>query len=99
MTRCARPRGRSRTYHESPPRRGGRVVECTGLENRRRGNSSAGSNPAPSASDVVCLLGFSEVAVAKPGTAGDRLRPLKLAQIGGRLAQILAQIVLRSSAE
>ena len=33
----------------SEPRRGGRVVECTGLENRRRGNSSAGSNPAPSA--------------------------------------------------
>ena len=34
-------------------RRGGRVVECTGLENRRRGNSSAGSNPAPSASRVA----------------------------------------------
>ena len=57
-------------------RRGGRVVECTGLENRRRGNSSAGSNPAPSAENVACLLGFVEVVPTWFGTAGDRLRPL-----------------------
>src|SRR5215212_9759486 len=61
-------------------RRGGRVVECAGLENRRRGNSSAGSNPAPSAVDVACLLGFSMVVAAEFGAAGDRLTPLKLAQ-------------------
>ena len=30
-------------------RRGGRAVEGTGLENRRRGNSTVGSNPTPSA--------------------------------------------------
>src|SRR5438067_1810883 len=30
-------------------RRGGRAVECIGLENRQGGNSLAGSNPAPSA--------------------------------------------------
>ena len=31
-------------------RRGGRAVDCAGLENRRAGNGPAGSNPAPSAS-------------------------------------------------
>jgi hypothetical protein len=30
-------------------RRSGRVVECTGLENRRGGNSTVGSNPTSSA--------------------------------------------------
>src|SRR5215218_7593183 len=60
-----------------PPRRGGRVVECTGLENRRRGNSSAGSNPAPSALDVACLLGFWVLLAELFRTAGDRLTPLK----------------------
>ena len=30
-------------------RRGGRVVEGTGLENRRAGNRTVGSNPTPSA--------------------------------------------------
>ena len=30
-------------------RMGGRAVECDGLENRWRGNSSGGSNPSPSA--------------------------------------------------
>ncbi len=33
----------------SVPRRGGRAVDCTGLENRRGGNSTGGSNPSLSA--------------------------------------------------
>ena len=36
-------------YNSDSRRRGGRVVECIGLENRQRGNPFAGSNPAPSA--------------------------------------------------
>ena len=34
-------------------RRGGRAVECIGLENRQQGNLFAGSNPAPSAFPTV----------------------------------------------
>ena len=49
------------------PGRGGRVVECTGLENRRRGNSSAGSNPAPSAPTAGAWL-WSGRAVASTTT-------------------------------
>jgi hypothetical protein len=36
-----------RTIH--PPRRGGRVVECTSLENWSTGNRTGGSNPLLSA--------------------------------------------------
>jgi hypothetical protein len=37
------------------PRRGGRVVDCTGLENRSRGNPTQGSNPCLSACGLVAL--------------------------------------------
>ena len=39
-----------------PPRRGGRAVECTGLENRSPFTRTAGSNPAPSAPDPRSLV-------------------------------------------
>ena len=38
---------------------GGRVVECTGLENRQRGNSFVGSNPTSSASFMVSFPGIA----------------------------------------
>ncbi len=33
-------------------RRGGRVVEGTGLENQQAGNRLGGSNPSPSAKEI-----------------------------------------------
>lgn len=33
-------------------RMGGRAVDCDGLENRCGGNSTGGSNPSPSASNI-----------------------------------------------
>jgi hypothetical protein len=53
------PRAGATDRLDSEPRRGGRVVECTGLENRRRGNSSAGSNPAPSAVGAASTFSHS----------------------------------------
>ena len=44
--RSARGRGRDTM---APPRRGGRVDECSGLENRRGCKPTVGSNPTPSA--------------------------------------------------
>src|SRR5919109_2938388 len=55
-------------------RRGGRAVECTGLENRRPGSPrSAGSNPAPSASgaEFGSTAAFA-AAVRGIDAAGDR---------------------------
>jgi hypothetical protein len=43
----------SRSLGEPHPRRGGRAADCTGLENRRRGNPSQGSNPCLSASETA----------------------------------------------
>src|SRR5262249_18344655 len=40
-------------------RRGGRVADCIGLENRQRRKTLAGSNPAPSAS-----TSFSRISLA-----------------------------------
>jgi hypothetical protein len=34
-------------------RKGGRVVDCTGLENRQRRKAFEGSNPSPSAGECV----------------------------------------------
>ena len=34
----------------------GRAVECGGLENRCGGNSTGGSNPSPSASNILLKL-------------------------------------------
>ena len=45
-------------------RRGGRVVEGTGLENRRAGNRTVGSNPTPSATplyiSIICGTDFMD---------------------------------------
>ena len=40
---------RIKSASRAPHRRGGRAVDCTGLENRPRRNPSKGSNPFPSA--------------------------------------------------
>ncbi len=40
------------------PRRDGRVDECAGLENRFTGNGNVGSNPTPSATNLVHISGF-----------------------------------------
>ena len=47
-------------------RMGGRAVECGGLENRWRGNSSGGSNPSPSAS----ILGYTVSYIKSPQFCG-----------------------------
>lgn len=39
--------------------KGGRAVECTGLENRRSSNAPASSNLAPSAGFLYLNFGFN----------------------------------------
>jgi hypothetical protein len=53
-----RSRANGPSYHRAGPRRGGRVVECTGLENRRARKGSAGSNPAPSVTVTAPTASF-----------------------------------------
>ena len=75
------------------PRRGGRAVECDGLENRWAGNPRPeGSNPSPSArwSDIPGLAGVLEPLRAlevASGQAGPRDRWKRL--IGGEDCRVL----------
>jgi hypothetical protein len=58
------------------------VVECTGLENRRRGNSSAGSNPAPSANTRAEVAGSRVVFAVARASPSCRRRPPETALRG-----------------
>ena len=93
----ARDSSAPRLHSES--RRGGRVVECTGLENRRRGNSSAGSNPAPSAQLEpnrlqISLFGCGLRTSAR--SAQDSCKPHLGANFG---PMSVPRVVLRADAE
>src|SRR5262245_63508669 len=66
-------------------RRGGRVVECTGLENRSPCKRTAGSNPAPSAG-----------CGAESGLfAGNVIPPSGASSLAGRLWQLSGGSTLR----
>jgi hypothetical protein len=82
------------SYHRAGPRRGGRVVECTGLENRRARKGSAGSNPAPSVS--AAALGSRPSGGKLPPCRGGNVPRVRVVLAPRRLVHRHAAVTARA---